>query len=516
MKEQEELMRLREAKGLLQEQVKLQKQLITQQQEQIRLQEQHSAHQREQIRLLVEENSVLQQRIVHLNEQVTQLSEQVKRLQERQAKDSHNSSLPPSSDRFTRQPKSLRKKSEKPSGGQDGHPGSTLALSQTPDEVIRHGVQRCEQCQQDLTEVPPLTIERRQVIELPPPRAIVREHQAEAKCCPSCQHRTKAPFPPQVHAPVQYGASIGARAVYLSHQQLLPFARVCEVLKDLLGIAMSEGCLRDLIERCHQNLEGVEQQIKQALSSADLFHQDETGVYVANRRLWAHTTSTSTLTYYHIHANRGRKALEAMGILPDYRGISVHDGFGSYFRYACQHALCNVHILRELTFLAEEQGLWWAAKLKALLLDMKLATEQARALGKHWLHPLEVVDWEQRFEALLEDGDQAHPRATAPPGQRGRIKQSHARNLLDRLRKHQQAVLAFLEDLRVPFDNNQAERDLRMLKVQQKVSGCFRSMAGAQAFARIRGYLSTLRKQNMPLLAALQATLLGHPILPSM
>jgi transposase len=165
--------------------------------------------------------------------------------------------------------------------------------------------------------------------------------------------------------------------------------------------------------------------------------------------------------------------------------------------------------------LAEEQGATWAAELKALLLDMKEATEQAREQGKIWLDPLEVTDWEARFLEVLAEAGQAHPRAQAPPGHRGRCKQSTARNLLDRLRTHQQAILAFLEDLRVPFDNNQAERDLRMVKVQQKVSGCFRSWDGALAFGRIRGYLSTLRKQGLPWLSALQASLRGHPVLPS-
>jgi transposase len=243
----------------------------------------------------------------------------------------------------------------------------------------------------------------------------------------------------------------------------------------------------------------VEEQIKQALCQAEVIHQDETGLHVANRRQWMHVTSTTRLTHYQVHASRGHQALDAIGILPHFTGTSVHDGWEAYGQYACAHAACNVHILRELTFLSEEQGLWWAAKFKALLLDMKEATEQARAQGKQWLHPLEVADWQTRYLRLLDEGDQVHPRATAPPGHRGRVKQSKARNLLDRLRKDQHAVWAFLEDLRVPFDNNQAERDLRMIKVQQKISGCFRSLAGAQAFSRIRGYLSTLRKQGLPL-----------------
>jgi len=278
---------------------------------------------------------------------------------------------------------------------------------------------------------------------------------------------------------------------------------------------MSEGTICELIKRCASQLAPVEQQIKEALKAAVIIHQDETGLYVAGKRQWMHVTCTPTLTHYQVDPSRGQRALEAIGILPNFAGISVHDGWGSYFLYNCEHAVCIVHLLRDLVFLAE-QGIQWAADLKVLLLDMKEATEQAREQGKHWLDPLEVVDWEAQFLRLLDDGDQAHPRAMAPPGTRGRCKQSDARNLLDRLRKHQKAVLNFLEDLRVDFDNNLAERDLRMIKVQQKVSGCFRSVAGAQAFARIRGYLSTLRKQGLPLLSSLQATLCGHPVLPSL
>ena len=309
---------------------------------------------------------------------------------------------------------------------------------------------------------------------------------------------------------------MGATAVYLVEQQLLPLARACEVLGDLLGVQMSEGTVCELIQRCAVELAPVEQQITEALQHAEVIHQDETGLDVAGKRHWMHVTCTPTLTHYHVDKSRGQAALEAIGILPQFTGISIHDGWGSYFLYDCQHAACLVHVLRDLVFVAEEQGALWAADLKELLLDMKQATDQAREQGKPWLDPLEVVDWEARFLELLDDQDRLHPHALAPPGARGRCKQSAARNLLDRLRKHQNAFLCFLEDLRVDFDNNLAERDLRMIKVQQKVSGCFRSMAGARAFSRIRGYLSTLRKQGLPLLSALQATPCGHPVLPSL
>ena len=479
----------------------------------------------EEIAAMQEENRTLKALVTELlplREQVkqqalliAQLQQQVQALQERVDKDSHNSHLPPSSDRFVRQPKSLRKKSGKKTGGQPGHEGTTLRWQACPDEVIVHPVTHCASCQRDLQVIPPLQVERRQVVDVPTPRLWVAEHQAEQKQCPACQQITVAAFPPEVAAPLQYGPRLGAIAVYLVQQQLLPWERACEMLDDLLGARLSEGTLAHLIERCATTLRPVEEQIKQALTNVEVLHQDETGLYVSGQRQWLHVACTEQLTHYAVHAKRGQEALEAIGILPHFTGTSVHDGWRAYFSYACQHALCGVHLLRELTYLAEEQGLAWAAELITLLLDMKTATEQARAAGLASLHPLEMADWQAQFVALLRQADATTPYAQAPPGHKGRVKQSAARNLLDRLLTDQQAVLAFLHRLAVPFDNNQAERDVRMVKVQQKVSGSFRSQAGAVAFCRIRGYLSTLRKQGWHLLNALEATLRGHPVLPS-
>jgi len=501
MTAEEELIHLRHENRLLQEQVSVQ-------QETISLQSELITRQQEQITLLERELDLQQK-------QLTQFAQQVQALQERLAKDSHNSHLPPSSDRFSRQPKSLRKKSGKKPGGQQGHPGKTLLFSPSPDEVIVHPVERCEQCQADLRHIPPSMVERRQVVDVPPMRQLVREHHSEQKQCPQCQQITVASFPAEVRAPVQYGPRIGAIAVYLVQQQLLPLARACEVMEDLLCVSLSEGTVRDMTLRCASNLLEVEQHIKEALIGSSVIHQDETGLYVTGNRQWLHVTCTPTLTHYAVHASRGQKALDAIGILPRFAGTSVHDGWRSYFLYACTHALCLVHVLRELTFLAEEQGLAWAADLKALLLLMKEATDEASEHGLATLHPLEVEDWHAQFVALLAHADATTPTAQAPPGTKGRPKQSAARNLLDRLISNQEAVLAFLHRLVVPFDNNLAERDIRMVKLQQKISGSFRSEAGATAFCRIRGYLSTLRKQGLHLLASLEATLRGHPILPS-
>lgn len=498
----EEVIWLRKENQVLRERVKLLE-------EQLRLLQDHERRQGEVL-------ARSQERAEQQEQEMRRLKEQVQGLEERLKKDSHNSHLPPSSDRFHRQPKSLRKPSDKPAGGQTGHPGSTLLLSPTPDVVIVHAVEACAHCQSDLSAVASLAMERRQVIDLPPKRVVVIEHQAEQKQCPACQRISVGTFPEEVRAAVQYSAAFGAVGVYLVEQQFLPYERACEVMQDLLGPTLSVGTLQALVQRCAAALEPVEAQLKAALSRAEVVHQDETGLYVAGKRYWLHVSATAQLTHYQVHAKRGQAALEAIGILADFQGVSVHDGWSSYWHYGCQHALCNVHHLRELTFLHEEQHLAWAGELKELLLSSKTAVDEARAAGRVALHPLELGAWQERYEQLLEEGYLTTPPDPPPQvGKKGRRKQSQARNLLDRLCLHQEAVLAFLANFAVPFDNSQAERDIRMVKVQQKVSGCFRSLSGAQAFCRIRSYLSTLRKQGIPVLLALEQALSGHPVFPA-
>ncbi len=464
---------------------------------------------------LQEQVRTQQELIERQSQQIALLTAQVEDLQARLSKDSHNSHLPPSSDRFKRQPRSLRKKSGKKAGGQPGHPGQHLQMVETPDQVVSHRIESCPVCQHDLRDVAALHVERRQVVELPPKRVVVSEHQAERKCCPACQEVILAPFPADVTAPIQYGPALGALAVYLVQQQLLPYERVSEVFFDLFGHPISVATLVRLVQQCAEQLTEVEQQIKTALVQAAVLHQDETGLSVAGKRHWVHVSATPTLTHYTVHPKRGKEALDAIGILPGFHGVSVHDGWRSYWAYDCQHATCNVHVLRDLTFLAEDLQQDWAAQMQDLLLSMKAAVEQARAESRTGVHPVEVADWQAQYHTILLQAEAAQPtEAHRPPKRKGRRKQSAARNLLDRLSKEHEAVLAFVSNLAVPFDNNQAERDLRMIKVQQKISGCFRSFVGATAFCRTRGYLSTLRKQGLALLNALEQVLIGHPVLP--
>jgi transposase len=455
-----------------------------------------------------------------LREQVRGLLERVQGLEARLAKDSHNSSKPPSSDGLKRKTKSLRTKSGKKAGGQLGHRGETLRLVATPDEVVEHRPSHCPQCQTPLSDAEVVLRERRQVHEMPPAvRLQIREHQALHVRCPRCAHVSVGAFPAEAPSRAQYGAGIRAWAVYLVEQQHLPLGRVQQLLSDLWRLRLGRGTVVSWIQQAAQILEPVEQHIKTALAYAPVLHHDETGVRRAGKLAWAHVTSTSRLTHYAIHPQRGREALEAIGILPTYQGVSVHDGWGSYAIYtACRHALCNVHHLRELTFLEEQYQQAWATEMKALLREMKAATEFARLGGHVRLPVAERADFLARYDALLAWGLAANPPPAEQPrraGQRGRLAQSPARNLLERLLLRQDQVLAFLDDLIIPFDNNQAERDLRGLKIQQKVSGCFRSDRGANAYATIRGYLATLRKQGQSLLAALNALFAGHPLYPA-
>jgi transposase len=451
-----------------------------------------------------------------LRAQVEALADQVQTLQARLAKDSHNSSKPPSSDGLARKTKSLRKKSGRKPGGQLGHRGETLHLVATPDAVVEHRPAVCAHCQTPLEGEPALVRERRQVQEMPRVRLVVTEHQAVHVRCPVCAQVSVGRWPAEVPSRAQYGPQVRALAVYLVEEQLVPFGRVRQVLADLFGVQVAHGTLVGWVQQAARVLEPVEGAIKTALRRAPVRHHDETGVRRAGSLAWAHVTSTKRLTHYALHAKRGREATDAIGLLPGYRGVSVHDGWASYRAYTtCRHALCNIHHLRELTCLEEAYQQAWAKDLKGVLHEMKAATDQARAAGLGQVPPAQRVELTARYEALLASGLAANPPPERRPGQRGRLKQSPARNLLDRLWLEQAQVLAFLDDLTIPFDNNQAERDLRTLKMQQKVSGCFRSERGGAAFARLRSYLSTLRKQGQALLAALHTVFAGQPLYPA-
>ena len=476
-----------------------------------------------------EEIATLKAENAALREQMTVLVERIRDLEARLAKDSHNSGKPPSSDGLKRQlprTRSLRRKTGKKPGGQLGHPGETLHLVAEPDTIIEHRPAVCAACQAPLAGgdeeaalagVEVVARERRQVHDLPPVRLRVTEHQALSIRCPACQQVTCGAFPPEAPSRAQYGPRLRALAVYLVAQQFVPYARARDLLADLTGAQLSVGTLVEWVQEGAETLKPFEDELKVALQCAPVLHSDETGVRRSGRLAWAHVASTPRLTHYAIHTKRGSEATEAIGILPGYRGVSVHDGWKPYQAHtACRHALCNVHHLRELTFVEEQYDQPWAKDLKELLLEMRTLIEQARAQGLARVPTSQRDALVARYEGLLALGLAANPPPLrGRPRQRGRIKQSPTRNLLERLWLGQEQVLAFLDDLTIPFDNNQAERDLRLLKTQQKVSGCFRSDVGSEAFARLRSYLSTLRKQGAALLDALRTLFTGSPLYPA-
>ncbi|MBA2678779.1 MAG: IS66 family transposase [Ktedonobacteraceae bacterium] len=458
--------------------------------------------------------ALLQQQNEHLMVRVQALEAQVQVLKTQLAKDSHNSGKPPSSDGLKKPaPKSLRTPSGKRPGGQPGHPGSSLAWSQTPDQIIEHRPECCASCGQPFTSEDTIGVQSRQVQDLPPLRLVVAEHQAYTCRCVACQQQTTAEFPVGVEAPVQYGAQVKALGVYLTCYQLLPFARSAQLLHDLLGVSFSPGALSTAQEQCHFSLEPVTQQIKAALIKAPQVHFDETGARIAGHLHWLHVATTPQMTYYETHPKRGRQATEAIGILPRFRGRAVHDGFATYRTYNCSHALCNAHHLRELTFLAEEGGFLWAQVMKRLLQEMKAAVDQAKEQGKTDLSPPVKCNFEERYQKLLAQGHAAHP-PSLPSGKRGRPPQSAGHNLVERLDTFRVSVLAFVHDFSVPFDNNLAERDLRMMKLRLKISGGFRTENGAAIFCRIRGYLSTMLKQGHHAISVLTALLNQNILYP--
>jgi len=455
--------------------------------------------------------------IATLSAAVAALQAENAALRARLGTDSHNSGKPPSSDGpgVKPHPRSQRVRTGRKPGGQPGHVGHTLRLVDDPDEVQVHAPAACPACGQSLAEVAALRRERRQVVDVPPVTVWVVEHQVETKCCPECGAQASGAFPAGVGAPAQYGPGVATLAVYLNQEQLVPLERTCAVLDEVFGCPLSEGTLESMVGACHRQLAAVEAAIKQGVAAAAVGHFDETGVNVGGKTSWLHVGSTARLTFYAAHQKRGREALEAIGLLPPFRGRAVHDGLVSYWHYTqCAHALCNAHHLRELTFVAEELGQPWASDLKDLLLEIKQAVDTARGQGVGALTAALTREFATRYDVILAEGVAANP-PPVPTGKRGRPKRGKAGNLVERLREHKEATLAFMEDFTIPFDNNQAERDLRMTKVREKISGCFRTPTGADRFCRIRGYISTLRKQGIPILSALGQAIAGTPPMPA-
>lgn len=445
-------------------------------------------------------------------------------------RDSHNSGLPPALDPLAakaenaiRRTRSLRRKSDKRVGAQVGHRGATLRQVEFPDRLSVHAPRRCRQCQAALADAVVVGYSRRQVFDLPPAALEVTEHWAQVKRCGLCGARTKGRFPRGVNAPAQYGERVRSVATYLHKYQLLPFKRTSEAMRDLFGCAVSPGTVHTTRHRCAAKLVGVEEQIKAGLRAAEVIGADETGLRVAGKGHWIHVARTDGLTHYGYDTRRGKMALEAIGILPQFTGVCVRDGWFAYDEYRrAVHALCNVHLLRELVYVeevcAEQQQ--WTRPLAKLLLEIKAEVERAKGQGETKLSEEQRSLFTARYDRLVRRAARLNPppKVTKPDAVAKRYKvvrvkrRDPASPLVYRLQTKREQVLRFMTDFRVPFDNNASERDIRMVKLQQKIGGCFRTPEGAEAFCRIRSYLSSARKQGHSPLTALEQAFAGKPL----
>jgi transposase len=458
--------------------------------------------------------------IRRLEIRVSELEGEVVELKRRLNANSRNSSRPPSSDGLSKPPatKSLRRPSGRKPGGQPGHEGGTLAAVADPDRVIPHRPPRCSGCGGDLADAPVEGRERRQVFDLPEIRLHVTEHVAEARRC-GCGQLTTAEFPAGVSAPTQYGPRVRGLALYLIARQHLPFGRTAELFADWLGAPVSTGTLASYVAKAAGDLDGFLDEVHRQLVAAPVAHFDETGARVEGRLRWLFSASTDQLTFYSLHDKRGFDGLDHAGVMPAFTGIAVHDGFKPYRRYTdALHALCNIHHLRELMGIIEpdpdDPKIAWAIRIDRFLRDLRTVVTDAKAAGHERLDPGQLATYHTHYAQIIADGNQLDPPGTIPTGKRGLIRQTPARNLLSRLDHYREDVLRFANDFHVPFDNNLAERDIRMIKLQQKISGSWRTTTGANHFLAIRAYLSTAHKQGRHTIDVLTRLAATEPWIP--
>jgi transposase len=423
------------------------------------------------------------------------------------AKNSSNSGKPPSSDGLKKPPRvagSLRSRSGKKSGGQVGHKGAGLRPVETPDKIETHEATQCTHCQGALTSAMATGVETRQVFDIPDPRLEVTEHQAAIYCCAHCQGVTRAAFPEGVTGKTQYGPRLRQTAVYYNAGQLIPEDRVVQIMRDLHGaVSLCSASVVNWVNAKAEAMDAVVAHILSRLTVGGVRHLDETGLRVAGKLHWLHSVSNAAFTHYRVSETRGDVPTFLEG------GTIVHDHFKPYYAHMSgvdAHALCGAHHLRELKAITEIEGEPWAEPMAALFVDLNRMKHEAMARGETALHKTALAAAVADYRAILAQGLTLHealPPLIRKPGARGRKARRDGHNLLIRLRDFEADVLRFITDFDVPFTNNDAEQAQRMMKVRMKISGCFRTLAGAGVFAKLRSLISTARKQNLNILHAL-------------
>jgi hypothetical protein len=449
---------------------------------------------------------------------ITELEAVVAELRAQLEQNSRNSSRPPSSDGYAKptvdKNRSLRRRSGRQRGGQPGHQGRHLERREDPDRAVLHRLEVCDCCGRDLTEVPIVESQSRQVFDLPElPGLECVAHWIQKRRC-ECGNLASSQFPEEATAPTCYGPRIRALGIYLVSYQHLPYERAAEILTDWAHAPISVATLQAFVTQGAAGLDGFLEEIRGQLVEAGVAHFDETGGRIDGRLSWIHSASTESLTLLTAHRKRGVEAMNDADVLPNFSGVAVHDGWAPYRNFQdALHALCGAHHLRELTG-AEEQGQAWALGMSCLLLDTKDAVEQAKMVGRERLSARALADLHASYRELIALGYEENP-GLAGEDQGRRPKRTKAQNLLLRLDERETEVLRFASDFRVPFDNNLSERDLRMIKLQQKISGCWRTSQGAERFLAIRSYLSTARKQGQRPIDVLAALAGGQPWMPT-
>lgn len=445
--------------------------------------------------------------IERLEARIVEQDAEIAELKRRLATDSHNSSKPPSSDGLRKKPtpKSLRKATGRRPGRGKGDPGGRLELVADPDVIVDHHPAACGGCGDGLSGAVSTGYRARQVFDLPEIRPEVTEHRLHQAVC-DCGHTTSATAPHQVTAPTVYGAGVRAAIAYLSAYQHLPAKRLAEAMENLFALPISTGTVLSVLARAHEHLADFEEQVKEHLSAAPVAHADESGVRVAGKLHWLHVMCTHLVTFYGIHAQRGREAMDDLGVLPAFNGTLVTDALASYTVYGNAQALCGAHVLRELIAVTEDarRDPAWAQSMIDVLLEAKDAVAHAVAGGHDALPVDALADFQGRYRQAALCGIAANPYPGTGP-------RSKARALAERLRDRTEEYQRYMVDFAVPFDNNAAERDIRMIKVQQKISGSWRTLTGARRFARIRSYISTVRKHGINPLTALRDLFAGRP-----
>ena len=462
---------------------------------------------------LTEQVAQLKETIARLTQTIEAQNRRIEELLEQLNKNSRNSSKPPSSDGYKKpQPKSLRESSGRKAGGQDGHDGHHLSIDQPPKEVISHMPVGCAGCPlYEKCRGTACVAETRKVAD-----AVIEihvtAHEALAVTCPLTGQNLRGSFPEDVKGPIQYGKNLQGLIVAFNTVGAVSANRIKEIFGSVFGIPLSTGTVSSMVYGFAEGLNGVMPDIREKVIYSPVSHFDETGLSVDGKLHWAHVASNDSFTYLYLSKKRGYVGMEEGAVLPRFHGIGIHDCWKPYWKYDIQHGLCCAHLLRELQGVRENHpDQLWPQRFTALLLEMKQRKEEALTAGQGRLEPDILADISNRYDELIRQAYEENPEPVKVPGKRGKPKRGKLLALIDRLRDYKASVCLFAENFAVPFDNNQAERDLRMVKVKTKVSGCFRTETGAEGFLKIMSYVGTARKQGVNPFTAILRALAGEP-----